>query len=218
MANAVRALLVKDASGAERLVPLGPAAGGDAVSIGRDPDSTIRVDDPYVSRHHARVELRQQGAVLVDLGSHNGSLLNGQQVREPTTLAPGDVIAIVHTTIRCLAGPPRQAKTRTFARHAPAASSGVLRVDAQTYEVWVGDTPVQPRLSPQEFRLLRYLYERQDRVCDRQELGDAIWGAHNWDMNMLHRLVHRLKEKVEPDPGQARYVQTVPGVGYRLTA
>ncbi|MGH2353957.1 MAG: winged helix-turn-helix domain-containing protein, partial [Chloroflexota bacterium] len=57
----------------------------------------------------------------------------------------------------------------------------------------------------------------RDRVCVRQELGDAIWGAHNWDPNMLHRLVYRLKEKLEPNPERPRYVQTVPWVGYRLT-
>ncbi len=56
-------------------------------------------------------------------------------------------------------------------------------------------------------------YEHRDRVCTRQELGDAIWGAGNWDPNMLHRL----KEKVEPDPEKPRYVQTIPWVGYRVT-
>ena len=52
----------------------------------------------------------------------------------------------------------------------------------------------------------------------RRELGDAIWGRDQWDPNMLHRLVHRLKEKIEPNPDKPRYVQTVPWVGYRLTA
>jgi DNA-binding response OmpR family regulator len=34
---------------------------------------------------------------------------------------------------------------------------------------------------------------------------------------MLHRLVHRLKEKIEPTPEKTRYIQTVPWVGYRVT-
>jgi DNA-binding response OmpR family regulator len=90
-------------------------------------------------------------------------------------------------------------------------------VDAKLYEVWIGPRRLDRRLSAQEFELLRYLYERTDRVCTRRELGDAIWDEGNWDANMLHRLVHRLKEKLEPKPDSRRYVQTVPQVGYRLT-
>lgn len=83
--------------------------------------------------------------------------------------------------------------------------------------MWIGETKHERRLSAQEFHLLAYLYVHQDRVCTREELGDAIWGADRWDMNMLHRLVHRLKEKLEPNPERPRYVQTVPWIGYRLT-
>ena len=65
---------------------------------------------------------------------------------------------------------------------------------------------------------MRYLDAQGERVCKREELGDAIWGANNWDANILHRLVHRLREKLEPEPARPRYLHTVPGIGYRLTA
>ncbi|MGH2354808.1 MAG: winged helix-turn-helix domain-containing protein, partial [Chloroflexota bacterium] len=100
----------------------------------------------------------------------------------------------------------------------PAAGpGGALRVDSQTYSVWRGAQPLPRPLSAQEFALVRYLYERCERVCARRELGDAIWGAGAWDPNMLHRLVRRVKEKLEPQPNRPRYLQTVPGIGYRLT-
>src|SRR5215467_7385352 len=53
MAEAVRALVVKESSGTERIVPLEQGA---RIIIGRDASSTIRLDSPYVSRPHARIE------------------------------------------------------------------------------------------------------------------------------------------------------------------
>jgi hypothetical protein len=209
LAELVRMLVVREASGVERFVPLD----GAVTSLGRDPACTIRIDSPYVSRRHAQIEVGDGGQVLVDLGSHNGCLLNGVRVEGSAPLRAGDVIGIADATLRCLAEAALSATTNTLE---PGDS---LRVDAALHQVWIGHGQLPRRLSAQEFALLRYLFEHRDRVCLRQELGDAIWGAHNWDVNMLHRLVHRLKDKVEPSTSaeHPRYVQTVPQVGYRLT-
>jgi hypothetical protein len=215
MAETVQTLVVKEASGKERIVPLDR----NVITIGRDPSSTIRLDSQFVSRRHARIELQDSAPVLVDLGSRNGSLLNGTRVEGSVQLTAGDVIQIADVTIECLAEAAPDGTTRTFVpeKPAPPPPNDQLRVDAQAYEVWIGASQPEKRLSAQEFELLRYLYEHRDRVCTRQELGDAIWGPGNWDPNMLHRLVHRLKEKIEPTPDRPRYVQTVPWVGYRVT-
>jgi hypothetical protein len=212
MADPIRALLVKESSGVERVVPLEQ----ELVTIGRDAGSTIRLNSPYVSRPHARVEVRNDGVVLVDLGSRNGSLLNGVRVNGSVLLHDGDVITIADATIECLAQPPSTSTTRAFVPALDEVAPDRIRVDALTYELWIGDHVLARRLSSQEFELVRYLYEHRDRVCKRQELGDAVWGAQRWDTNMLHKLMHRLKEKMEPDPEHPRYVQTVPWIGYRL--
>lgn len=215
VAETVRTLIVKDATGAERVITLDRAV----FTIGRDPSCTIRLDSPYVSRQHARIELQDGAAVLVDLGSRNGSLVNGKRVNGSVELQPGDVITAGDARIECLAESAPDTETRTFIidRSEPPPPEDTLRVDALAHEVWIGDGQLERRLSAQEFDLLRYLYDNHERVCQRQEIGDAIWGAGNWDPNMLHRLVHRLKEKLEPSPDKPRYVQTVPWVGYRVT-
>ncbi|MFY0578425.1 FHA domain-containing protein [Cystobacter fuscus] len=62
--------------------------------VGRQAPATVLLDDDSVSRRHAEVELGPDGPVLRDLGSANGTLLNGERVapQEPMDLQPGDVI------------------------------------------------------------------------------------------------------------------------------
>ncbi|NJK89974.1 MAG: FHA domain-containing protein, partial [Myxococcales bacterium] len=62
-------------------------------SIGRLPANEIVLDDPQVSRHHARVSFFEGRATFQDLDSHNGSLVNDQRI-VTATLRPGDVLRI----------------------------------------------------------------------------------------------------------------------------
>jgi pSer/pThr/pTyr-binding forkhead associated (FHA) protein len=64
------------------------------VVIGRSPGADIVIGDDFVSGRHARVSPRGAEAVLEDLGSTNGTLLNGARVAGAQTLRPGDVIDI----------------------------------------------------------------------------------------------------------------------------
>ncbi|MBA3532518.1 MAG: FHA domain-containing protein [Ardenticatenales bacterium] len=66
-------------------------------TMGRELSSDIIIADSYASSKHARIERHSDGRFwLVDVGSSNGTLLNGQQVRanDPIPLDPGDVISI----------------------------------------------------------------------------------------------------------------------------
>jgi len=78
----------------------------------------------------------------------------------------------------------------------------------------VGDKQVDLRLSLQEFELLSLLASRYGTICTRDELATAIWGKGNYEYNMLHRLVHRLKEKFDPQFGAL--IVSVPGRGYKI--
>lgn len=73
--------------------------GEEPLSIGRSPDSDVVLSDPEVSRHHAEVRRREGGFVLVDLGSMNGTRVNGVGVRE-RRLEDGDTITIGSNTFR----------------------------------------------------------------------------------------------------------------------
>lgn len=58
--------------------------------IGRGSDCDLRLFDPALSRHHCRLVWRDGRLLVEDLGSHNGTLVNGQKVTEPRVLAEGD--------------------------------------------------------------------------------------------------------------------------------
>ncbi|TMB83215.1 MAG: DUF2662 domain-containing protein [Chloroflexi bacterium] len=72
--------------------------GGPLITIGRASDNDVIVDDPMVSRHHCQLKLQHGAYGFVDLGSRNGSMVNGQPVQE-VALGPGDVIQVGSTTI-----------------------------------------------------------------------------------------------------------------------
>jgi DNA-binding winged helix-turn-helix (wHTH) protein len=70
--------------------------------VGRDVDAAVRLDDPTVSRHHARITREGDSSVLEDLGSKNGTFVEGRRVRKPVKLKSGSVLTFgsVHVKFR----------------------------------------------------------------------------------------------------------------------
>ena len=68
------------------------------IGIGREPDNTIPIaDDTYLSGHHAKVSAADGRVIVDDLGSRNGTYLNGARITEPRTVKVGDRIQIGYT-------------------------------------------------------------------------------------------------------------------------
>jgi pSer/pThr/pTyr-binding forkhead associated (FHA) protein len=65
-------------------------------TVGREPGCTVCVNDPSVSRGHARITITDDQATLEDLGSKNGTQVMGQAVVGPTVLNDGDEIEFGH--------------------------------------------------------------------------------------------------------------------------
>jgi two-component system response regulator ResD len=90
-----------------------------------------------------------------------------------------------------------------------------LEIDPNTREVAVRGEPVA--LTATEFDLLYHLASQPKRVFTRDQLMEAVWGytfAAETSTVTVH--MRRLREKIEPDPTQPRYLHTVWGVGYRF--
>jgi two-component system, OmpR family, KDP operon response regulator KdpE len=97
----------------------------------------------------------------------------------------------------------------------PVFKVGDLSVDLVRRVVKLGDNEV--KLSPREYEILRTLVRHAGRVLTHQALLREIWGGIA-DVQNLRVHVRQLRQKIEPDPEQPRYILTETGVGYRLRA
>ena len=92
---------------------------------------------------------------------------------------------------------------------------GHLRVDIAQRQVSLGGTAV--RLSRKEFDLLRVLLSYRGRIVTQRQLLTEVWGkGHLEDTHYLRILMARLRTRLADDPASPRYLETEPGVGYRL--
>lgn len=71
----------------------------DAQVLGRSDEADVLLDDPYASEFHMRLVAGEAGLVLHDLGSTNGTYVNGRRVTAPTTLRRGDSVQVGKTVM-----------------------------------------------------------------------------------------------------------------------
>jgi two-component system response regulator VicR len=90
---------------------------------------------------------------------------------------------------------------------------GSLVIDMDRYEVRKRGKPLA--LTLREFELLKYLAEREDKVFSREQLLEDVWGYEYYgDIRTVDVTVRRLREKLEDDPADPKFVMTKRGVGY----
>ena len=90
---------------------------------------------------------------------------------------------------------------------------GNLSIDMDRYEVRKDGAPLD--LTLREFELLRYLAEREDKVFSREQLLEDVWGYEYYgDIRTVDVTVRRLREKLEDDSSDPKYILTKRGVGY----
>ncbi len=92
--------------------------------------------------------------------------------------------------------------------------AGGLWIDAATRCVEVGERQVT--LTPREFQLLSYLVANVGRTLPHAEILEAVWGDDAVDTQVVRQFVRQLRQKIEPDPTQPRYILTHRGAGYRF--
>jgi DNA-binding response OmpR family regulator len=99
---------------------------------------------------------------------------------------------------------------------APALRQGVLKLDLAKSELQIGDGPAH-KLTPLELRLLQLLLAHRGEAIATERILRHVWGAKGGgDRQLLKQLVHRLREKIEPEPASPRWLVTSAGFGYRL--
>jgi DNA-binding response OmpR family regulator len=115
-----------------------------------------------------------------------------------------------------------KARVRALLRRSEAQSPppdtlsfGDVVVDFPQYDASKGGNPVE--MTPKEFGVLRYLASRPGRVVSRFELLEEVWGYDNFPTTRtVDNHIAALRGKLEDDPPEPRYLQTVHRVGYKF--
>lgn len=190
----------------------------EATMIGRDPECGIVIPDRQVSRYHARLTPTEEGILLEDLGSKNGTYCNAERIEHPVLLQDGDLLQVAliqhfvflsSDATMPLGGEVPMGVERSFR----------LFLDPLSRRVWIRDQEVLPPLSVPQFRLLQCLYDQAGRVVPRQELVMAVWGdeeAIGVSEQALDALIRRLRDRLALLDPVHSYLVTVRGHGLRL--
>jgi DNA-binding response OmpR family regulator len=141
-----------------------------------------------------------------DLGSTNGTFVNGQQLSTVYSLHPGDTVQVAGTIFR-FADPQATLVAHNWPK---------LKIDRPARRVLVNAERVE--LSAKEYALLLYLDDHSDRICSKGEIAKAVWPEYRGDVfdYQVESLVKRLRQKLEPDEEEPHFVVTMRGRGYRL--
>ena len=178
-----------------------------ATTIGRAVECDIVITSKRVSREHARLHRNGRHVLLEDLGSTNGTYLNGERISEKSTLRDDDCISIGDVEF-IFHDPDVTHQDTSVLMLEVNQSAGVVRVNRKPVE-----------LSPKEFSLLVYLYDHRGAICSKDDISQAVWPECEPGMifdYQIENLVRRLRTRLEPDPNNAQVLVTVRGQGYKL--
>ncbi len=187
--------------------------------VGREPSCDIVIADRQVSRFHARFSRSDDGVMLEDLGSKNGTFCNGTRLEEPVLLSDGDLVQIALVQYFVFLSSDATMPLEYEALPEKTETKGRLTLDPRSRRVWVNQKEVLPPLSVPQFRLLQALYEQRGEVVERQELVDLVWGedeAVGVSEQAFDALVRRLRDRLAMVDPTHTFIVTVRGHGLRL--
>lgn len=103
-------------------------------------------------------------------------------------------------------------KEHTLIKESNVSIGDLFRLDYNYHQVWKEGKPI--KLKEMEFRLLSYLIENKNRVISKKELFEKIWDDNFVGDGTLNVHIRHLREKLEIEPNNPRYIKTVWGIGY----
>lgn len=187
-------------------------------TIGRGGECDVVVADRQVSRQHARIH-RNEGAFWVeDMGSKNGTHVNGQRLPAgmPHRLQDGDMVQIAWAIKMIFVG---SEATVPLVADPAGPRAGRLLMDRLARRVWIDDREIDPPLSVPQYRLLETLYAAAGQVCSRDAVVEAVWPevmGEGVSEQSIDALVRRLRDRLAEIDPDYQYVVTVRGHGFRL--
>jgi hypothetical protein len=97
-----------------------------------------------------------------------------------------------------------------------------ITYNEETNEIMEGSEIITEKLSPSEFRLLRFFIQNPARVIEKDEIINAVWRDTQTQEGVtdqaLDQIIYRLRKKIEQDPNNPTHIQTIKGKGYRFVS
>ena len=166
------------------------------LTIGRDATCGLHLDAQSISRAHAQIDRTAHGYVVRDLGSRNGTFLNGIRIDEAAQpLRDGDEIVCAGVASFRFVDPAATPAAPLIGR-----LSG-LWIDPDTQAVWVDAQLIDPPLSQRQQALVELLDSKADAYVSREAIIDHVWSdvaADGVTAQALDSLVKRLRARVRP--------------------
>jgi hypothetical protein len=183
------------------------------LTIGRNSECDIALDDRQVSRIHARISWSSDHYEIEDLRSKNGTHLNGRELISVEPLNDGDEIQIA---LRYKLAFVDAGATAPLIFNAPREIG--LRMDTATHQVWVNGALLNPPLSAQQYKLLELIFSTAG-VVSRDEIAGVIWpeaADGGVSEQSIDALVRRLRERLSDVDEDHQYLVTMRGHGFRF--
>jgi pSer/pThr/pTyr-binding forkhead associated (FHA) protein len=189
------------------------------ISIGRSTDNQIVFASDSVSRHHALITFSGGVYVLRDLGSKNGTRVNGQPLSGEHPLNNEDKVAFGDIKLTFKLGEEGETRTLTHVSPVKALVKSYLELDFEAMQVKLHGQLLDPPLTLMEWKLLVLLYQNHGKVCSRDLIIETLYQNSDPDIfdSAIETLVSRLRKRLQmPYLTQLPYIRAVRGVGYKL--
>jgi hypothetical protein len=194
---------------------------GTSVIAGNSDAVDIKLENRFVSRRHFQVRFESDVFYISDLGSTNGTYLNGSKLRpnEEQIIRNRDKIGLgVDEVVLVFSGPVGTVRidTAVIAR-ASRGDDGDLVVDSSSRDVWVRDEKL-PSLPRKEFDILECLFQNRGQAVSRDEIAAAGWPERPDDVpnSDIDQYIRRLRRKIEENPSEPEIILTRVGYGYTI--
>ena len=192
-----------------------------SVIAGNSDAVDIKLENRFVSRRHFQVRFESDVFYISDLGSTNGTYLNGNKLNpnEEQILRDSDMVGLgVDEVLLVFSGPVGTVRINTAViARANRGNDGDLVVDSSSRDVWVRDKKL-PSLPRKEFDILECLFQNRGQAVSRDEIAAAGWPERPDDVpnSDIDQYIRRLRRKLEENPSKPKIILTRVGYGYTI--
>ena len=179
------------------------------VVLGKPGPAEVAFKSDYVSRRHAEIDEVDGTLAIRDLGSRNGTYVNGKRIDEPwRSLKPGDTIWLA-----------KRAVVLRYQTEPTTLRQYTLQVDSGARNVYVDGVPLDPPLSKKEFDVLALLASKRGEFFSNDAIAQSGWperedGAVSDEE--IRQVVKRIRDRIQRKSSKENLIENRRGSGYRL--